>query len=103
MSFVLRSCNCLTVELLYEGFSVLVPLLILANTPQLVSREVVQLPGDLSDVQLVVALDWHLCSRPLSNPKAFLGIRGWDGEELHVGVHRFLGHLLEGLLLLGLP
>ena len=35
-----------------------------------------------------------------SNPRTFLSVRGWNVEELHVGIHRFLSHLLESLLLL---
>jgi hypothetical protein len=38
----------------------------------------------------------------LSKPQSLLGIRMWNVEELHIGVHRLLDHLLEGLLLEGL-
>ena len=42
---------------------------------------------------------WHIF---LGKPHPLLQVRVGDVEHLHVGVHRLLKHLLEGLLLKGL-
>src|SRR5215212_5945387 len=51
--------------------------------------------GDLLHGELVVAFD-----RELSLLETLLGVREGDVEQLRIGAHDLLGHLLEGLLLL---
>src|SRR5918997_2412929 len=83
------------VELLQNRVAVLVALLVVPDHPELLGGEAADLARDLVRVQVVVVLD-----REPRLPKALLGVGEGDVEELGVGAHDLLGHLLEGLLLL---
>src|ERR671916_1245289 len=83
------------VELLQNRVAVLVALLVVTDHPELLGGEAGDLTGDLLGVQAVVVVD-----REPRLPQALLGVGEGDVEELGVGAHDLLGHLLEGLLLL---
>src|SRR5829696_3040375 len=91
----LRAAPYPAIELLKDRLSVLVSLLVVAHYPELVCGEVAKTTGDLLHGQLVVALD-----REPGSSHPFLSIGDRDAQELRVGAQHFLGHLLEGLLLL---
>src|ERR671916_83544 len=82
------------VELLQNRLAVLVALLVVADHPELLGGEAGDLTGDLVGVQAVVVLD-----REPRLPQALLGVGEGDVEELGVGAHDLLGHLLACLLL----
>src|SRR5918997_820284 len=83
------------VELLQNRVAVLVALLVVTDHPELLGGEAGDLTRDLVGVQAVVVL-----YREPRLPQALLGVGEGDVEELGVGAHDLLGHLLEGLLLL---
>src|SRR5918998_3894560 len=83
------------VDLLQNRVAVLVALLVVADHPELLGGEAADLARDLVRVQVVVVVD-----REPRLPEALLGVGEGDVEELGVGAHDLLGHLLEGLLLL---
>src|ERR687893_683061 len=83
------------VELLQDRVAVLVALLVVTDHPELFGGEAGDLTRDLVDVQAVVVVD-----REPRLPQALLGVGEGDVEELGIGAHDLLGHLLEGLLLL---
>src|SRR5215213_1100554 len=91
----LRAAPYPAIELLEDRLSGLVALLVIANPPEVFGGECIQTRGDLVHGQLVVALDGEL-----GISQALLGVREGYVEQLRVGAHDLLGHLLEGLLLL---
>src|SRR5215212_987204 len=91
----LRAAPYLAVELLQDRVAVLVALLVIAHHPKLFCGEAAKTTGDLLHSQLVIALDGEL-----GGAQPFLGVREWDVEKLRDRAQHFLGHLLEGLLLL---
>src|SRR5215203_5805570 len=78
------------IQLLENGISVLVALLVIANLPKLFGGERAKTRGDLFHVQLVVALDGEL-----GVLEALLGVGDGDVEKLRIAAKHLLGHLLE--------
>ena len=67
----------------------------LTHHPQILNREATNAPRNLLHSEVIVALD----GEP-SGLQALLGIGEGDVEQLRVAAEHFLGHLLEGVLLL---
>src|SRR3712207_6452416 len=88
-------------ELLDQGLTVLVPLLVPADLADLRRAKAVEQTLDLLDVQLVVIRDRELVTDHLGldEPQALPVVRERRVEQIHIGANRLLDEGLEGITL----